>query len=151
EGGFHAAGEGLVAGVGEEGVEPEDAVGASAQGAHLLGEEGRVAALPAVADDEDDRLAPQDAVGVLAVEGVEGAADVGAAAPVADAAGDQVEALVDGSAAQVGGDGGEAHAEDEGLDAGVAALEAIEELDEEAAVGVHGAADVAEEGEAEAA
>src|SRR5918994_7920852 len=113
---LHAPRERLVAGMGLQRVEPDEAVGAAAQALHLGRELVGVAAVPAVREQDDDRAAA-DPPAVLAVERGERLADPGAARPVVRGSGGPAERAVRIAAGQLAGDAREAGAEHEGLHA----------------------------------
>ena len=78
----HAGGLGGEAVLARVRVHPHHPVGEPLQPRHLLGELGRVAALPPVAGDHDDRTAGRAALAPAVEEGLELLAEPGAAAPV---------------------------------------------------------------------
>ena len=118
EGGLHAAREGLVLRGAQQRIEPDEAVAAPVEAFHFLAEEGDVAAVPAVADDEDGGALAEEASAPDEVELAQGLAGAGAAAPVFDAVGGGLEGAVDVAFGELVGQAGEAGAEGEGLDPG---------------------------------
>src|SRR6476469_8620303 len=63
-------------------VDPDDAVREAGESLHLLAEQLRVAALPAVAGDDDDRAPGRPTLAPEVEEGAQRLAKAGAAAPV---------------------------------------------------------------------
>ena len=101
--GLHAARERLVARVSLQRVEPDQAVRAALQARHLGGQLLRLAAVPAVREQDDDRAAAEPAA-VLAVERGERLADAGAARPVVRRGGGAVERAVGVAPGELRGD-----------------------------------------------
>ena len=71
---LHALRERLVAGTSEERVQPDEPPGTHADGLQRTGEHGRIAGVPAVAQDDDDRAAVDEPTPVR-LEGGESFAD----------------------------------------------------------------------------
>src|SRR4051795_11736609 len=80
--GEHALLHRLVAGLAAVRVDPHDAVRDPLQPGHLLAEQGRVAALPAVAEDDDHRAAGHPTLAPPVEEEPQRLAEAGAAGPV---------------------------------------------------------------------
>src|SRR5207245_10904184 len=76
--------EGLVVGGAQQWIEPEEAVAGALEMLHFRGQQLRIAAIPPVADDDDDRAVPHATSRPLAVEHAERLADTGAARPILD-------------------------------------------------------------------
>jgi len=74
-------------------IEPDDFLAAPLQILHLALEQAHIAAVPAVADDHDDGPMRYHARRKIAIESVQRAADIGAAGPAKNAAGDLSSAL----------------------------------------------------------
>src|SRR4051794_2917761 len=104
---LHAARERLIPGVSLEWIEPDHAMRAAPEARHLGGELFRLAAVPAVREQDDDR-APAEPAAVLAVERGERLADPGAARPVPGGAGGAVECAVGVAPGKLGGHAREA-------------------------------------------
>src|SRR5262249_34849083 len=112
---------------------------------HLGIEHRRVAGLPAVADQEQDGASLEHASRVQAIERPQALADAGAAGEVRDLARGMGERGVDVANLELARDPREPGAEDERLGAPVAVRDAVEELEEDAGVELHRAADVGED------
>ena len=146
EGGLDAARKGFVDRGTEERVEPDQAVAGTVQASHFFGQQFGVAAVPAVADDENDRAASQNTPAPIVVEGFEGVAGARAACPVMHDIRDFVEGLVHVFVLELAGDAGETGAEDKGFDRLVVRLgEAIDEMEEQAGVAFHRTANVGDD------
>src|SRR5262249_19545901 len=141
----HAARARLVAGAAQEGIQPDEAMAALSHAPHLGIEKGRVAGLPAIADQEQHGASLEHATGVRAIERPQTLADAGAAGEVHDLARGMGERGVDVANLELARDPGEPGAEDERLGAPVAVRDAVEELEEDAGVELHRAADVGED------
>ena len=144
---LHAAGQGLVDVGAEERVEPDEPMAAALQARHLAAHEGRIAAVPAVRDDEDDAARAQHPPRPFRVEGAQRLPDARSAGPVGDRLGDALQRHVRVAAGQLARDARQVRAEDEGLR--VDARDAVQghgEPDEEPGVPLHGAAHVADDG-----
>src|SRR5215471_12098972 len=133
QGGGHAARQRLVGGIAQERVEPEHAPGPPLERQQLLGEDFRLARVPAVREDQHDG-SPIHQVPPALIELAYCLTDSRPARPV--------EHL---------GQSGQAGREGEGLDPTEDVLERVEKLEQEAAVEIHGARDVAEEHQADLA
>ena len=128
-------------------VDPHDPVGEAREALHLAPDERRVAALPAVGDDHDDRAARHPAAAEVVVEALQRRADLGAPGPVRGGSGGARERELGLVAAQRPRDPRQARGEDERLR--VRATDgAVQELQERPRVGLHGAGDVAEDDQA---
>ena len=77
-----------------ERVQPDETVAAVLQARDLAGQQGRIAPIPAVADEQDDRAAGQHAAAPAKVEFLERLADARPAGPVGNAAGDLAQGHV---------------------------------------------------------
>ena len=144
----HAACERRVVGRGLQRVHPHDAVRDAVQAGHLLGELGGLAAIPAVGEDDDHRAAGHAPHAPLVVERAQALAEAGAARPVDDALRRRGDRGVGIARRELTGDAGEAGAEREGLDPAAPDHRGVQEAHERAGVGLHRAADVAEQDDA---
>ena len=149
QGGLHSAGGGFVAGIAHQRVEPEDAAGVLLEEVHALIERLDVARVPAVADYQHHRAVIHERESVVLHEGLQRLADLGASGPVRNRGREPIQRFFQLFGLQRFGDTVQRGAEDEGFDAAIDALEGVDELDEEAAVEVHGLADIAEQHELE--
>jgi len=142
-GGLNTPGQRLVAGGAEKGVEPDEAIAASMKAGHLLAEKFRVAAIPPVANDQHHRSPSQNPPPPIKIKAFEGFAYPSAAAPIGNSSGNMVHGPINVFVAQLAGNPGQAGAEDEGFDDLVQAFgEAVDEVEQEAGVSLHWAADV---------
>src|SRR6185503_20669370 len=80
----HPTGERLVAGRAGERVQPDEPMAVPPEAGRLGGDEGRIAAVPAVGDHDHDPRGPQRAAGPVEVEVPERLADPRPAGPVVD-------------------------------------------------------------------
>src|SRR5215470_3496785 len=145
QGGSHAARQRLVGGVAQERVEPEHASRPPLEVQHLLSEHLRLTRVPAIRENQHDG-SPIHEVPPALVELAYRLPDPRPARPVAHLGQPTEGPFIRWSAEQLGHTG-QARGEGEGLHAPEDVLEGIEELEEEAAVEVHGTRDVAEEHE----
>src|SRR5262249_31792113 len=126
-------------------IQPHDPMAALPEAPHLDIEERGIARLPAVADQEHHRARLEDAAGVQATERPQALADARAAGEVDDLARGGGEGGVDVPDLELAGDAREPGAEDERLGAPVAMRDAVQELQEDAGIELHRAADVGED------
>src|SRR5260370_375541 len=98
-----------------QGIQPDHAVTARAQAAHLEVERGGVARLPAVADEEEHGALAKDSARVATIEGTDALADTRAAGEVDDRAGGVGKRGVDIANLELPGNGGEPRPKDESL------------------------------------
>src|SRR5262245_25201648 len=147
QGSGHAARQRLVGGVAQERVEPEHAPRPPLEAQHLLGEHLGLPRVPAIREDQHDG-SPVHQVGPAVVELPYRFSDPRAARPVAHL-GQPAKGTLIGWPAEQLGYAGQARREGEGLHSAENVLECVEELEEEAAVEVHGAGDVAEQHQAD--
>src|SRR5262249_45043514 len=141
----HAARARRVAGAPQERIQPDEAMAALSHTPHLGIEKRRVAGLPTVADQEHHGATLEHAAGVQPIEHPQALADAGAAGEVHDLARGMGERGVDVANLELARDPREPGAEDECLGAPVAVRDAVEELEEDAGVELHRAADVGED------
>src|SRR5262245_59074807 len=114
------------------------------EASHLGIEKRGIADLPAVADQQQHRARLEHAASVQAPERLEALADARAAGEVDDLARGVGERGVDVADLELAGDAREAGSEDERLGAPVVARDPVEELQEDARIELHRAADVGE-------
>src|SRR5467141_1459189 len=112
---------------------------------HELGRKlRRVAAVPAIADDDHDRAVPEHTASPLAIEFAERGADARAAAEVVHALADRVEHLIDVALANQASDAREPRRENERLEV-LAARHRVSKDHQQPGVALHRSADVADE------
>ena len=144
--GLHPARQRLVARVGGERVQPDDRCAVRAQARHLLRELLRLAAVPAVGEQDHHRAAA-DPAAVLAVELRDRLADPRAARPVVDRGRGARQRAVGVAAAQLAGDARQPRPEHERLDAGARGDARLHVLQQHPRVRRHRARHVADQHE----
>src|SRR5579859_4908953 len=112
----HAARERLVALGAEQWVQPDEAVGRTAQMHELCGQQRRVSAIPAIADHDHNSAVAQDATRPVAIERCKCLADTSAAAEIVHALADGVERSIQVAMSQEPGDPSEAGRENKSLE-----------------------------------
>src|SRR4249919_2620364 len=130
-----------------ERVDPDDRIRLPREPRHLVSDDRRLLALPAVGCDHDDRAARERAASPLVVEALQGRADPGATGPVADTGGRIAQRGLRVAALEIRRQPGQARAKGERLDAAPRAHQRVEKEHERAGVGLHRAGDVAEHDE----
>src|ERR1051325_801782 len=146
--GHDAARERLVIRGAEEGVEPDEAAAAALEARDLAAQHGRVAAVPAVADDERQCAMAEDAAGPGEVEGAQRVADPRAAGPVGHGVRHLTQRAVEVALAELARDARQARGEDERLHLLLQrAGQAVGEEQQQPRVALHRAAHVGDDDE----
>src|SRR3712207_3050256 len=103
-----------------------------------------IAAIPAIADQQHNRSATKGTASPAKVKFLDRVADACSASPIPNMLAYQVDRFVDVFVFQQPGDAREPRAKDKCFDAVQAGADGMDELDQNAAVAVHRAADVAQ-------
>ncbi len=123
-------------------IHPDDPVGDAVEPNHLLGEHGRVAAVPSVGEDDDDRAPRHAALTPGVVELAEPLAETGTTAPVDDPRRRLTEGDVRVAARKLAGDAREPGTERERLDLLAPGHGGVDEPQQRPRVRLHRSADV---------
>ena len=116
---------------------------AALEARHFPGQELRVAAIPAVGNEEGYRAAAQHPPGPAVVESLDRLADAGAAGPVGDGVGYLAYRPIYAPMRQMAGDAGQAGGEQEGLNRRAGGGNGVDEVQQHPGVAFHRAADIA--------
>src|SRR5262249_28078867 len=126
-------------------IEPDDFLASSFQVLHLPLEQTHIAAVPAVADDDNHRAMGNHARSKVAVERMQRAPDVGPTRPPKDAAGNLFQGIGDVLRTDQMSDAAKGSAEDKSFHSPEFVLQPVHELNQETAVAIHGTAHVAKQ------
>ena len=101
QGSLHPFAQGLIVGIAQQRIQPDDLVDAPSQLFHLSAHQVGVTLVPAVAQDDGNGMGAQHLVGLLFIQFTQAAADIGPSGPVMHLRGHLLYHLVDILAVQV--------------------------------------------------
>ena len=128
-------------------IDPDEPIRRALQASRLELQARRIAALPAVGDEQNDRASAEDAARPAQIELMERIADARSTRPVGHCARDAPERGVRAALAQLPRDAREPRSEGECLDATPTARQRMGHMQEQPGVGLHRTRDIAEDHE----
>ena len=126
----------------DERIEPDESMTASLKTRYLLAELPRIAPIPPIGHEHDDRASMQDSATPAAIELSKSGADSRASGPIRHRSRQGGDSRIELPRAQLHGDAGQSRRKEKRFDAAVPAGHGVGEMKEHARVAFHRSADV---------